>query len=472
MKTKLLYLWGILIGVFLCLSTALADGVVIVDPDNQTDINVKHILSRPQPLTVKYHRVSISIDDRVAKTTIDQVFKNSYDLDLEGTYMFPLPEDAAISDFALYMNGRKISGEILDRDEARKIYEDIVTRMKDPGLLEYVGRNMFKASIYPIPAHGETKIELEYIQTIEYDDGFYRYVYPLNTERFSPLPLKEVTITADVRSSVPLKNIYSPSHRVDVSMDMYEARVGYESYDVKPDRDFVLYYSVSREDIGMGLLSYKKHGEDGYFAMLLSPGDLEAEASPKDIVFVLDTSGSMNGRKLIQAKEALRFCISNLKRQDRFNIIGFSTGVNSLSGSLIPVNEENINRALRFVERFGARGGTNINEALLTGLELFRDSVNPGMVIFLTEMPGWNGHATLNLLETYLTQVHFSSLVLCAISSIFSIARGDGLKLPFSQRLTVRTLTPSFRANPSWLKPSSRLSSLIASLSIVKRLLL
>jgi Ca-activated chloride channel family protein len=168
-------------------------------------------------------------------------------------------------------------------------------------------------------------------------------------------------------------------------MDMYEALVGYESYDVKPDRDFVLYYSVSREDIGMSLISYKNNREDGYFAMLLSTGDLEVEASPKDIVFVLDTSGSMNGRKLIQAKEALRFCLGNLKRRDRFNLIGFSTGVQSLSGSLMPVNEENINRALGFVERFKARGGTNINEALLTGLELFRDSDNPSMVVFLTD---------------------------------------------------------------------------------------
>jgi Ca-activated chloride channel family protein len=375
----------ILIWWHVCISFVCADGVVIVDPDRQTNINVRSMLDQPQPLTVKYHRVSITINNRIAKTTIDQVFKNSYDRDLEGTYLFPIPESSTISDFALYMNGKKISGEILEKDEARKIYEDIVRRMKDPGLLEYVGRNMFKARIYPIPAHGETKIQLEYIQTIEFDDGIYRYVYPLNTERFSPLPLEEVTITADIHSSLPMKNIYSPSHRVDVSMDMFEARVGYESNDVKPDRDFVLYYSVSRADIGMSLLSYKKHGEDGYFAMLLSTGDLETEASPKDIVFILDTSGSMNGRKLIQAKQALRFCLSNLKGQDRFNLIGFSTGIHSLSESLIPVNEENINRALLFVERFKARGGTNINGALLTGLELFRDSENPGMIIFLTD---------------------------------------------------------------------------------------
>ena len=201
MKTKLFFLSVILIWWYVCISFVCADGVVIVDPDHQTGINVRSMLDKPKPLTVKYHRVSISINNRIAKTTIDQVFKNSLDLDLEGTYLFPLPESSTISDFVLYMNGKKISGEILEKDEARKIYEDIVRRMKDPGLLEYVGRNMFKARIYPIPAHGETKIQLEYIQTIEYDNGIYRYVYPLNTERFSPLPLEECISAVIVTSS-------------------------------------------------------------------------------------------------------------------------------------------------------------------------------------------------------------------------------------------------------------------------------
>ncbi|MCJ7612973.1 MAG: hypothetical protein MUP19_12005, partial [Candidatus Aminicenantes bacterium] len=113
------------------------------------------IIPRPRPgetippLTVKYHRVSVHISDQVAKTAIDQVFINNFGRDIEGTYIFPIPENATISEFALFMGDIKVQGEILDSTQARRIYEDIVRRLKDPALLEYVGRNLFRARIFP-----------------------------------------------------------------------------------------------------------------------------------------------------------------------------------------------------------------------------------------------------------------------------------------------------------------------------------
>ena len=109
------------------------------------------------PLTVKYHRVKVEIINQVAKTSIDQVFINNYSRDIEGVFIFPLPEKAAISEFSMYIGDKKIEGEILDREKARRIYEDIVRKLKDPALLEYVGRNMFRARVYPIPVRGEKK---------------------------------------------------------------------------------------------------------------------------------------------------------------------------------------------------------------------------------------------------------------------------------------------------------------------------
>lgn len=371
--------------VLLISGTAGADGVLIIDPEAQPGTIPHRIIQKPVPLSVKYHRVQIDINNRIASTAIDQVFRNSYNADLEGTYIFPLPEEAAITDFALYMDGNRVSGEILDKEQAREIYEDIVRKMKDPGLLEYIGRNMFKARIYPIPAHGETRIELVYEQTIEYDAGIYRYVYPLNTERFSPLPLEEVTISAEVKSAVPIKNIYSPSHEVDKEVKKFRARLGYEAFDVKPDKDFVLYYTVSEEDIGLNLLSYKNQGKDGFFLMMLSPGRLEGRAVPKDIIFVLDTSGSMKGPKIEQAKDAIRYCINGLRDDDRFDIINFATGINAFHNSLVPASEKNIKQALAFVDRLDARGGTNINDALLSSLEKFAGTGRPCMVVFLTD---------------------------------------------------------------------------------------
>ena len=132
---------------------AQADGVIIPEPP-------PHVPPVRVPnLTIKYHRVTVTIDNQVATTKIDQVFVNESPYDVEGTYIFPLPEDAAISDFAMYVDGQRLSAEVLDADEARTIYEDIVRQRRDPAILEYIGRNAFRARIYPIPAHSEKRVQ-------------------------------------------------------------------------------------------------------------------------------------------------------------------------------------------------------------------------------------------------------------------------------------------------------------------------
>ncbi|MBU0533689.1 MAG: VWA domain-containing protein [Candidatus Omnitrophica bacterium] len=383
MKTKIFIS---VIVLFLCLVFGLkdvfADGLIIVDPPG--GLHRPH--PKPEALSVKYHRVQVNIENGIATTSIDQVFINNYDVDLEGTYIFPLPEDAAISNFTMYVDGKKMKGEILDKDKARQIYEDIVRRMKDPALLEYVGRNMFKMRVYPIPKRGEKRIELVYQETLKYDAGIYKYIYPLNTEKFSPKPLEEVTISANIKSKIPVKNVYSPSHEVDIKIEEFEATCGYEAEDVKPDKDFVLYYTVSEKDVGLNLLCYRTGSEDGYFMMLLSPGELKEKiASNKDIIFVLDTSGSMSGEKIKQAKEALKFCINSLSKGDKFNILSFATGVNKYKDSLVSVNNKSINEALDFIDNLSARGGTDINDALSSALAMITDSQKPKMIIFLTD---------------------------------------------------------------------------------------
>ena len=132
---------------------AQADGFIIPVPP-------PHPVEPVPDLAVKYHRVRVSIADQVAQTNIDQVFLNESPYELEGTYIFPLPEEAAISDFSMFVDKQRLSGKILNKDEARRIYEQIVSRRRDPALLEYVGRNAFQASIYPIPAHGEKRVQL------------------------------------------------------------------------------------------------------------------------------------------------------------------------------------------------------------------------------------------------------------------------------------------------------------------------
>ncbi|MDY7041660.1 MAG: VIT domain-containing protein [Chloroflexota bacterium] len=365
-----------------------ADGIVIVDPPPD--------VPGPVNLAIKYHKVTVTIEGQVATTHVDQVFVNESQWALEGTYIFPLPEEAAISEFGMWVDGQKWEGKILERDQARQIYEDIVRRRRDPALLEYIGRNTFQASIFPIEPGGERRVEIEYSEVLSLENGLVRYVYPLDTERFSAKPIEEVSIHVDIHSDQAIKAVYSPSHKVAVDRrGDYSARVGYEEYDVLPDVDFQLYYTVSEEDIGLNLLSYQgDKDEDGFFLLLVAPKVEvdEREVVAQDVIFVLDTSGSMSGEKLDQAKDALRFVLDNLNAEDRFNIVAFSTGVNQYAESLRPAGDRA--EAESFVWKLEAVGGTDINRAMLEALSM-ADAERPTLVIFLTD-----GLATEGVVET------------------------------------------------------------------------
>jgi Ca-activated chloride channel family protein len=357
---------------------ASADGFIIPVPP-------PHVVEVVPDLAVKYHRVRVAIEDQVAQTHIDQVFLNDSPYDLEGTYIFPLPEEAAISDFAMFVDGRRLSGEMLDKDEARRVYESIVRRRRDPALLEYIGRNAFQASIYPIPARGEKRVQLAYSQVLLAESGLVHFVYPLNTERFSSRPLEEVVITIDLQSRVPIKGIYSPSQTIVVERTSETAaQVSFEASDVRPDKDFELYYSISEDDVGLNLLSHRESGEDGFFLLLIAP-KMDADEQivvAKDVVIVLDTSGSMEGEKLQQAKDAVEFVLDHLHRDDRFSIVAFNTGVRTYASDLRPASERR--EARRFVRGLSAGGGTNIDRALLEALGMAKGE-RPQFIVFLTD---------------------------------------------------------------------------------------
>jgi Ca-activated chloride channel homolog len=360
---------------------ALADGIIIpVPPPNVLPVEVPY-------LTVKYHHVTVTIDKQVATTHVDQVFVNEAPYEIEGTYLFPLPEEAAISQFSMWVDGQKMEGKVLKREEARRIYEDIVRSRRDPALLEYVGRDAFQASIFPIPPRGERRVELEYSQVLPMDNGLVQYVYPLNTEKFSPRPLEDVSVSVTIHSPEPVKAVYSPSHNVSIDRQgEYDAVIGYEETKVRPDRDFVLYYTVSPEDVGLNLLSYRPDGgSDGFFLLLAAP-KVEVDTQQviaKDVLLVLDVSGSMrDDQKIEQAKEALSFVLDNLNGEDRFNIIAFSTSTQPYARNLVSADERG--EARDFVARLEANGSTDINRALLEALEMV-DEGRPTTLIFLTD---------------------------------------------------------------------------------------
>ncbi len=351
------------------------------------------IIPKPRPgeripaLTVKYHRVSVEIANQVARTSIDQVFLNNHSRDIEGTFIFPLPEKAAISEFAMYIGDKKIEGEILDKDQARRIYEDIVRRLRDPALLEYVGRNMFQARVYPIPAHGEKRIQLSYTEILKAEKNLVQYLYPLNTERFSLAPLQEVSISAKIDSKVPLSNIYSPSHKVSIRREGEKrATVSFEGANIRPDKDFTVYYAISQDDIGLSFVNWEDP-QDKYFMLLASPvySTEKEKVINKNLIFVLDSSGSMSGNKIVQAKDAVRFIINHLDGNDRFSIIDFDDGVSLFVPELVSANSANRDKALKFVDEIEDSGGTNINDALLQALRMMKAGERPNYVLFLTD---------------------------------------------------------------------------------------
>lgn len=368
------------------ISPTLADGILI--PVRQPTGDV---------FSVKYHHVDVSIDGQAATTKVDQIFHNETSRQEEGTYIFPLPKGAAIHKFSMFVGEKEQEGKILDRDEARRLYESIVRRRKDPALLEYMDHNTFRARVYPIPPNGDKRIRLEYTELVSKTNNLCRYVYPLSTERFSAKPLEDVRVTIRLKSKTAISNIYSPSHVVKVEQDdPKRATVTWTAKDVKPDTDLILYYSLADRDVALDVLTFREKGERGYFMLLASPKVAsDGRAMPKNVVFVLDRTGSMAGDKIVQAKAALKYCLNSLKLKDRFNVILFNESADPLWKGLRPASvKQNVKEALAAVDRTDATGGTNLNAAILAAMEEIRASAagiagnlprQPGYVVLLTD---------------------------------------------------------------------------------------
>jgi Ca-activated chloride channel family protein len=449
--TRLLSVAGVLgatLGLLLIAQSARADGLIIVDPP----INPPPDYLILPYLPVKYHRVTVEIQDQVAQVEVDQAFVNDSEVALEATYVFPLPEDAAISDFSLFVDGERLEGRILDKEEAREIYESIVRRNRDPALLEYVGRNAFQAQVFPIPPHGERRVQISYTQLLSQEAGLVHFLYPLNTEKFSPQPLEEVTISVDVRSQTPIKAVYSPSHEVAIDrLSETHVTASYEENDVTPSTDFELFYSVSTEDIGASLTTYRQGTEDGFFLLLVAPkADFqEQEVVAKDVMLVLDISGSMEGEKLEQAKDALRFVLERLNPADRFNILSFNTTIDTYAETMQSAGRAD--EAEGFVDDLRASGGTNINEALLEALRLLPGE-RPELVIFLTD-----GQPTVGIQDPDVVIGNVSDAV-SPSTRLFVFGVGDDVNT-----VLLDTLAQENRGAPQYVRPDEDIAAAVSS---------
>lgn len=335
---------------------------------------------------IKSHRVSVTIDNQIATTKIEQVFVNEGQGLAEGTYLFPLPAGAAVSDLTLTINGQSFKAQILPATQAQAIYTEIVRRKRDPVLLQYIGRDAIQANIFPIPAGEQRKIEITYSSVVNGDSGLFSYLYPLKTDYASPLPVEQVSVSVSVTSKDPISTVYSPNPLVSINRsDDKSFRAGFETTNYRATDDFNLYYGVANKDISANLLTYRASAtEDGYFMLMLTPPTKAAadRIIPKDVIIVLDQSGSMYGPKWDQARAAASYVLKHLNEQDRFNALVFSTGYRLYAKKLQPVAEAP--KAVDWINQQEALGGTDINAALMAALEM-TDKDRQTTLLFMTD---------------------------------------------------------------------------------------
>lgn len=407
-------------------------------------------------LSIVYQRLNIEIREQAAITKVQQEFRNHTNKPLEAYYLFPLPKDAGVKNFAMWVDGKKVEGEVVEADKARTVYEDVVRRLKDPGLLEHMGQNLWRVRVYPIPANGTQKIEISYSELVPSDAGVAEYRYPLRAGNKAFTTEKDFTVNIELHSQVPLKSVYSPSHDVDVDKKGdHQAIVSFEQSKYPLNRDFSLFWTVSEKDVGLSTLFHRKDkDEKGYFLALISPPSKPERKTrvPRDIVFVVDTSGSMKGEKIEQAKGALKFCLNSLDKQDRFAIVEFSTTATEFSDELKKANEKNINDAIEWGQDLSAQGGTAIDDALKAAFKFRPSEARNFTIVFLTDGLPTIGETNVGNILKNLENRNSST------TRIFAFGVGDDVNTHLLDQLANQT-----RATSVYVRADENIESKVSS---------
>ncbi|MBN8634016.1 MAG: VWA domain-containing protein [Anaerolineae bacterium] len=411
------------------------------------------VSTNPEWLKVDFHRVAVTIADQIARTSIELEFVNEGNGLAEGTFLFPLPADAAVDQLIMYINETPIEARILDATEARGIYDAIVRQYRDPALLEYVGTQAVQANVFPIPPGEKRRIQLSYTQPLEIDNGLLHYVYPLDvTHIMSRRAIDSVSISLQVESDDPIGSIYSPSHNIALSRDGNGFRAGFEASNYVPEGDFSLYWGVASETISVNLLTYRESAnEDGFFMLMVQP-PLELPQDrivPRDIIVVLDQSGSMDGDKWNQAREAAAYVLDNLNEQDRFNVILFSTGWRIFANDL--QSPDVAQQAIDWINTQWAEGGTDINGALTTALDMVGE--RPATILFMTDGLPTEGETNIQSILDNVENAAPSN------ARIFAFGVGDDVDTQL-----LDTIVQANRGTSSYVRPSERIDEEVASL--------
>ncbi len=429
-----------------CAGTVQAHGLLI--PEEKT----------LPPLAMLNHKVNITIEDQVTVTHVEQTFRNHTSRNLEATYVFPVPKGASVNKFTMLVNGKETKGELIEAAKAREIYTSIVRRTQDPGLLEYLGTNLLQMKVFPIAPHSDQKVTLSYTAVAEKEGNLVEYIYPLKTDGKATSTLETFSITGTIKSQHAVQNVYSPTHLVSLKRTSdQEVEFSFDKNQGLLDKDFQLFYSTGNNDIGLTVLTHRPiSSENGYFSLLVAPKvEIPKEYQiPRDVVLVLDTSGSMRGVKMEQAKKALKYCLSNLSKKDRFAMMNFATTVNPYREKLTAVDAEQIAAARKWVDNLEATGGTAIDDALKSALDYrSKDEGRSFNIVFFTD-----GEPTIGETKPDKILKNFAARN-TANTRVFTFGVGDDVNATFLDTLAEQT-----RAVSTYVRPAEDIEAKVSGL--------
>ena len=343
-------------------------------------------------LEIKEHDVQVTINNGVAVTKVTQVFHNTEKRQVEALYTFPVPKGASVANFSMWINGKEMVGEVLEKQRAREIYNSYKQQRRDPGLLEQVDYRTFEMRIFPIGPEADQRVEITYYQELDYDHDVATYVYPLATVTRKGVDTRttgKFAIGFDVKSAVPVVELESPSHgkafAVAKHSDVYW-QANLETTGGSLAQDVVMACKIARPKTGMDLITSRSGGEDGFFCLTVTAGQEVAQKQDSmDYVFVLDASGSMaDSGKLLLSKDAVAAFLKELGDADRFEVMTFNVTPNLAFGQLQPGTTANKQRALDYLATQQARGGTVLQPAMATAYK-FASNDRPLNVVILSD---------------------------------------------------------------------------------------
>ena len=331
---------------------------------------------RNEPLTVGYHKVSVEIRDQIARTTIEESFVNHTNSRLEGTFHFPLPQDASISGFGMWIGNDLIEADIVEKQRAREIYETILRERRDPGLLEWTSGNLFKARVFPIEAQAEKRVKIVYTQVLPLRGNRYRYGYSLRSELLQTKPLRELSLVVTANSAIPLKSVSCVTHSARVQQTAHSAQVEFTAQEYTPTRNFEATFEIEGSQSNVVVVPHRR-GNDGYLLVQLTPPAAEGnwqreilpDGQPVNLVLVCDTSASMDPEKRRQQAEFVASVLASLSEADRFNLAVADVGVGFAFPNPVSASPDHIAAATKLLDDRLSLGWTDLEHTFIEVLK-------------------------------------------------------------------------------------------------------